>query len=255
MNQLEKHSAQPIDYESSLQADSIPVILLGILIGMLAGMLLLQYLIPGVITSMVGSYPKMYWYLARGAGFASITLLWGSMMLGVGISNKLAHLWPGAPTSFAIHEYLSLLGLTFAGFHALILLGDQYSKYQLVQLLMPFGAVQYRPTWVAFGQIGFYVWLVVALSFYVRKQIGPKTWRAIHYLSFLCFLGATIHGLMSGTDAGTSWAQYFYWITGGSFLFLLCYRILTSKKLQAKPKRTEKPAEKTAEGATKEAAD
>ena len=152
------------------------------------------------------------------------------MMLGVGITNKMARLWPGAPAAFAIHEYLSLLGLAFACFHALILLGDQYSKYQLAQLLVPFGSVQYRPVWVGLGQLGFYAWLILALTFYVRKQIGQKTWRVIHYGSFLCYLVALIHGLTSGTDAGLSWAKDFYWVTGGSFLFLLVYRILTSRK-------------------------
>ncbi len=170
-------------------------------------------------------------------------LLWGSMMLGVGISNKMTHLWPGAPTAFAIHEYLSLLGLTFAGFHVLILLGDQYSKYQLVQLLLPFGSVQYRPLWVGLGQIGFYLWLVVALTFYIRKQIGPKTWRAIHYGSFICYVIALIHGLESGTDTGVNLAQLFYWVTGGSFLFLLLYRIITSKRLGGRSNAAQKTTE------------
>ncbi len=239
-----------MDYESSLRLDSLPVILLAILIGLLAGMIALQYLLPGYLTSLEGSYPKAYWYLSRGAGFAAIGLLWTSMMIGVGISNKLAHLWPGAPPSFAIHEYVSLLGLFFAGFHALILLGDQYSHYQLVQLFMPFGSVQYRPTWVGLGQIGFYVWLIIALSFYVRKRIGPKTWRALHYMSYLTYLGALVHGLMSGTDAGTGWAVDFYWITGGSLLFLTFYRILTSKRLQGKPRAAEKPARSGAPGSS-----
>ena len=40
------------------------------------------------------------------------------MALGLGITNKMARLWPGAPAAFALHEYVSLLGLAFAVFHA-----------------------------------------------------------------------------------------------------------------------------------------
>ena len=110
------------------------------------------------------------------------------MMLGIGVTNKMARLWPGVPSAMAIHEYTGLLGWFFAGFHALILLGDQYSHYNLVQLLMPFGSVQYRPTWVGVGQLGFYAWFIIAVTFYIRKLIGKKTWRVIHYASFVCYL-------------------------------------------------------------------
>jgi predicted ferric reductase len=108
----------------------------------------------------------------------------------------------------------------------LILMGDHYINYQLTQILMPFGSVNYHPFWVGIGQIGFYVWAIVSLTFYIRKTIGPKTWRAIHYLSFLMFLMAILHGVMSGSDTSLPWAQAVYWSLGGSFLFLTILRIV-----------------------------
>ncbi len=106
----------------------------------------------------------------------------------------MARLWPGLPTAMAIHEYTGLLGLFFAGFHGLVLLGDKYSNYSLVQLLMPFGSVQYRPTWVALGQIGFYVWFLVMLTFYIRKSLGkgPGGWSITPVLSSTRRSGARI---------------------------------------------------------------
>jgi len=219
-----------MEYESNITIKSLLILMIAIIIGLVAAAYILPLWLPGFATSFSGSNPKAYWYLSRGTGFVALGLLWGSMMLGVGITNKMARPWPGLLPTFVIHEYISLLGLLFAGFHGLILLGDKYSNYRLDQLLIPFGSVQYRPTWVALGQLGFYAWLIIALTFYVRKLIGQKTWRAVHYFSFICYLGALIHGLMSGTDAGASWAMDFYWITGGSFLFLLIYRVLTSRK-------------------------
>jgi predicted ferric reductase len=167
------------------------------------------------------------------------------MALGLGISNKMARLWPGAPASFAIHEYVSLLGLAFAAFHALILLGDHYIGFSVVQLLMPFSTASYRPLWVGVGQLGFYVWGLVTLSFYVRKGIGQKTWRLIHYASFAMYLMGIFHGIFSGTDTSADWVQKYYWVSAGSLLFLLMYRILASladKLFPQKPKAAARPA-------------
>jgi predicted ferric reductase len=121
-----------------------------------------------------------------------------------------------------------LLGIAFAVFHALILLGDHYINYSLSQVLVPFASANYRPAWVGVGQVGLYVWIVVTFSFYVRKQIGHKTWRWIHFASYGAFLMALLHGVTSGTDSGLLWAQLMYWFAGGSLLFLLAYRVLVS---------------------------
>ena len=150
------------------------------------------------------------------------------MALGLAITNKMARLWPGAPAAFAIHEYVNLLGLAFAIFHTLVLLGDRYIGFTFVQLLMPFATEAYRPLWVGLGQLGFYLWVIVTLSFYVRKGIGQKTWRLVHYISFLMYVVGLAHGIFSGTDSGAGWVQKYYWLTAGSLMFLLVYRILAS---------------------------
>jgi predicted ferric reductase len=147
------------------------------------------------------------------------------MMLGLLITDKLARSWPGAAAAFAVHEYVSLLGVTFSLFHALMLLGDRYIGYQLINVLLPFASTEYRPFWTGLGQLGFYVWLLVAVSFYVRRRIGPNTWKLIHFASFFTFLVALMHGLASGTDTGAPWAQGVYWFAGGSILFLTAYRV------------------------------
>jgi predicted ferric reductase len=214
--------------ESSINLQTLLSLLLAMTLGLLLAVLVLPRWMPSMAFSLSGDQPRAFWYLARASSFAAMTLLWISMALGLGISNKMARLWPGAPASFAIHEYVSLLGLAFVLFHALILLGDHYIGFTLAQLLMPFSTASYRPVWVGLGQISFYLWLIVTLSFYVRKGIGQKTWRALHYASFLMYLLGLFHGIFSGTDSGADWVQKYYWFSAGSLLFLLLYRILAS---------------------------
>jgi predicted ferric reductase len=197
-------------------------------IGVLAALIVLPVWGPGLTATLLGSNPKAYWYLSRGMAFVALGLLWISMMRGLLITDKKARAWPGAPAAFAIHEYVSLLGLAFAVFHALILMGDRYINYRLVQILIPFGSVNYHPVWVGVGQIGFYVWAIISASFYVRHWISPKAWKLIHYASFFNFAVAIMHGLASGTDSKVGAAQAAYWVLGGSVLFMTIYRIVAS---------------------------
>jgi predicted ferric reductase len=210
---------------SSLGVASLLSLALGAGLGTIASMFLAPGWAPYLAGSLAGEQPHAYWYLSRGAAFVALFLLWISMMLGLLITDKIARSWPGAPMAFALHEYVSLLGLAFAVFHALILLGDRYINYQLAQILLPFGSINYHPVWVGVGQIAFYVWAIISATFYIRQSIGPKAWKIIHYASFFNFLVALIHGLASGTDSTTAWAQGIYWFLGGSVLFLTVYRI------------------------------
>jgi predicted ferric reductase len=238
----EKMPTAPLENEfgeSSVNIQFFLVVMLAIITGLLTAILLLPAWMPRMATSLLGESPKVYWYLSRATAFVSLTILWISMALGLGLSNKMARIWPGAPAAFAIHEYVSLLGLAFALLHALVLLGDHYIHFTVAQIFLPFSTTDYRPTWVGIGQIGFYVWLIVASSFYVRSSIGQKTWRVIHYLSFVIYLMGLIHGLFSGTDTGANWASWYYWISGGSLLFLFLYRVVNTiaDKLTPRSKR------------------
>jgi predicted ferric reductase len=219
------NSPEQVEFnQSSVNIQSFVMFLVAMTVGLLVAVLILPAWLPNLSFSLGGEAPKAYWYLSRATAFVSLSLLWISMALGIGITNKMARLWPGAAAAFAIHEYVSLLGLAFALFHALLLLGDHYINFTLSQVLMPFATVGYHPFWVGVGQIGFYVWALVAFSFYVRQGIGQKTWRLIHFLSFAMYLMGLIHGLFSGTDTGS--AQMYYWYSGGSLLFLLFTRII-----------------------------
>ncbi len=214
--------------QSALGVGSLLSLLFAIGLGALGALIVVPNWAPALTQTLMGTDPKAYWYLSRGSAFVALGLLWISMMLGLLITDKLARSWPGAPAAFSIHEYVSLLGLVFACFHALILLGDHFINYRLAQILVPFGSVNYHPIWVGIGQIGFYAWAFISATFYVRQKIGPKAWRFIHYGSFFNFAVAMMHGLAAGTDHATVWAQTIYWTMGVSTLFLTVYRIVAS---------------------------
>ena len=157
------------EFESSINIQTFLLFMMAIAVGLMVAVVLLPTWMPNLAFSLSGGEPKAYWYLSRATAFVSLSLLWISMALGLGITNKMARFWPGAPAAFAIHEYVSLLGLAFAMAHAIVILGDKYISFTLLQLLIPFSTVDYKPFWVGLGQIGFYTWALVALSFCVNS--------------------------------------------------------------------------------------
>lgn len=176
-----------------------------------------------LITALAGQHSA--WYLSRASAFVAYVLLWWSMILGLSITNRLARLWPGGPAATDLHQQASLLGLGFGLLHALVLLGDSYIGYTLPQILLPFGG-SYQTLWVGLGQIGLYLMALVTFSFYIRRWIGARAWRIIHYLSFVLFALALLHGLFSGTDSSIAWALWMYVSTGVSVLAMTIYRIV-----------------------------
>ena len=184
----------------------------------------------------LSSQTKAYWYMARAGGIVSYVLLWLSVVWGLVLSTKITDKLIPAPLAYGLHEFLSLGTILFAAVHALILLGDSYIKFDILHLVMPFSA-PYEPFWTGLGTVGFYLSAVLTGSFYLRKQIGQKVWRVLHYLTFGAYLLALIHGVMAGTDSRTGVMQLIYFSTGFSILFLIYYRLFTLKTERAKLRR------------------
>jgi predicted ferric reductase len=209
------------------------LILAAVVMGTLMAAIYIPAWQPALAVSIVGDSPKAYWFLSRGSALVAYGLLWSSMVFGLVITNRLARIWPGGPTAFDLHQFISILGLAFALFHGLILLGDHFVNFKPAQILVPFTTLTYKPLWVGLGQLAFYLWVLITVSFYVRKSIGGKTWRWIHYFSYLTFALALFHGIASGTDTATPWAGVMYWFSGFSLFFLLIYRLVL--ELNKKP--------------------
>jgi predicted ferric reductase len=221
---------------SAMEPSTLLLLLLSVVFGAGAAVIVLPVWMPSLNASLFGEHAKAFWYLARSSGFVAYGLLWLSMMLGLLITNKMARLWPGGPVAFDLHQHASLLALAATLFHALILMGDSYINYTMVQLLVPFASEGYRPLWVGLGQVAFYLLAIVSLSYYVRKMIGRKVWRLLHFLTFSLFVLALVHGVTSGTDSDTFWAQALYWGSGGSVLLLTIYRVLITVPSLAPPR-------------------
>ncbi|NSW51426.1 MAG: hypothetical protein HPY85_02840 [Anaerolineae bacterium] len=216
-----------------IKQTQFPVLLIWIMAGatgaMAAYYAILNW-VPTLNASLMSQEQHIFWYLSRATAIVAYLLLWLNMTLGVGITSKLASAIPGGLVSSDVHQYLSILGLCFSVVHALILMGDRFLNYTLIQIFLPFGSTNYLPVWVGMGQIGFYLWVIVFISHFLKKRIGKRTWRLVHYFSYIVFLSILIHGIMAGSDSETLWMNSLYWSTGSIFATALFYRIITQRQ-------------------------
>ena len=167
------------------------------------------------------------WLLERLAAFLAYLAMTGSVVYGLMLSTKLLDAIAHRPISFALHQDLAAIGLGLAGVHGALLGLDATVPLSLQQMVVP-GLAPYAPLAVALGQLAFYVTAVVVASFYARRLIGQRAWRALHVLTFLCFAGATAHGILAGSDSGAAWT---WWMYSGSVTlvaFLFAYRLVTA---------------------------
>ncbi len=165
---------------------------------------------------------QSWWYVTRAAGLTAYFLLWLSMVWGMAISTKFFHPTVDGSYSYDFHEFLSLLGLGFVLLHVLVLMLDKYLPFSLIQILVPF-IDTYRPLWVGLGIMGFYIFVLVTITFYIRRMIGTRAFRSIHILSLLGYVGATLHGLYAGTDSALPITRLLYIVTALIVIFLTAY--------------------------------
>ena len=155
----------------------------------------------GVLSFALDQDQKLSWHLVRSAGMVSYVLLLASTVWGLFISSQFVKDWSPGPVSLTLHSTISWLALLLGLGHALLLMFDGYFNYTLGDIFIPFTG-PYRPEVVGLGTLAFWLIVIVTLSFPLKKWMGNKNWKRLHYTSYLAFGLVSIHGLFAGTDGG-----------------------------------------------------
>ncbi len=165
-----------------------------------------------------------FWLLARASGLTAYALLTASVLAGLVLKSRpFRSLKPAAVTD--THRFLALLGLGTIGLHGLSLVFDHTVHLTPAALLVP-GASPYRPLPVGIGVLAAELMVVVYASFALRRRIGTRNWRRLHWATFAIFAGATVHGLAAGTDSAQPWAFALYLAAIGAVTGAVAWRAL-----------------------------
>jgi len=63
----------------------------------------------------------------------------------------------------------------------------------------------YRPLWMGLGTLAFDLLLAIAITSIVRRRLGYRAWRAVHWLAYASWPVAVLHGLGTGSDVKQWW--------------------------------------------------
>ncbi len=165
------------------------------------------------------------WNTARAGGFTAYLLVTISVLLGLALSMRWQVRWWPRLISYELHVWITNLSFVFLGVHIFASWIDPFTRFGLNELLLPF-ASHYRPLWMALGIVAMYLSLAVALSLFIRRQIGYTWWLRLHELSFVVWALATVHGLATGSDTRTLWGIELYIVSAVLVCGLLCVRLL-----------------------------
>jgi sulfoxide reductase heme-binding subunit YedZ len=138
------------------------------------------------------------WLVARAAGLVALALLTVSVTLGLALSTKLLGGRRGKLV-LGWHQTIMWTAVAMLGLHGGALAIDPVMRFGFVGVLVP-GAAPWRPIPVAAGIVTGWLMLALAASFHVRRRIGQRRWRLLHYASFGAFAIGLYHALNVGTD-------------------------------------------------------
>ena len=166
-----------------------------------------------------------FWILARATGLAAYALLTSSVLAGIVLKARPfgRALRPASVTD--LHRFLAFLGLGLVAMHGTALVLDSTVQISPAALLVP-GLAPYRPLWTALGAVAAELMLLVYVSFALRRRIGARAWRRLHWFTYAVFGLATAHGLAAGTDSGRPWALALYGAATGAVLGAVGWRAL-----------------------------
>lgn len=149
--------------------------------------------------------PSAYWYLTRATGAVALLLLTVSVVLGIlgSVRFSVAPRWPRFAID-ALHRDTSLLVIALVVVHVVTSVLDGFAPISLIDGLIPFRS-PYRPLWLGVGTLSFDLLIALVVTSLLRRRLGYRSWRAVHWLAYASWPVAVLHGLGTGTDVKSWW--------------------------------------------------
>jgi sulfoxide reductase heme-binding subunit YedZ len=179
---------------------------------------------------------RTMWYVTRATGIVSLLLLTASVVLGVTEAVRwMSDRWPRFVTA-GIHRNISLLATTFIGVHIATAIVDGYAPIGWFDAVLPFHAA-YRPIWLGLGTVAFDLLVAITITSLLRKRLGYRSWRVVHWAAYACWPVALVHALGTGTDTKTNWLLGLEFACMAAVVFAVWWRIVVAGTPLADPRQ------------------
>ncbi len=141
---------------------------------------------------------ELLWYLSRATGIVSIVLMTSVVVLGMVVSGRRRPAGDGSTVVMATHRWLSLGMVVFLFTHVATAIAETYVSIDLISALVPFSSA-YQPFFVGLGTLAVDILVAVLATSLLRHRLSPRAWKAVHWLSYLMWPFALVHGFVLGT--------------------------------------------------------
>ena len=174
------------------------------------------------------------WYLTRATGLISLILLSATVVLGIVASvGWTAARWPRF-LSQAVHRNLSLFCIALIAIHIVTTVADGYVPISYWTRSYR-SSRHIRPLWIGLGALAFDMLLAVGITSGLRRRIGVRAWRGVHYLAYACWPIAVVHGLGSGSDARLPIMMLIEVVCIAAVVSAVAWRLVAARRLHVLP--------------------
>ncbi|GAA2750130.1 ferric reductase-like transmembrane domain-containing protein [Amnibacterium kyonggiense] len=146
---------------------------------------------------------EAFWALGRASGVVLLVLMTLSMLLGLLTrSGRPLLRLPRFGVQLA-HRNIALLSVVFLVVHIGSLLLDPYAQLRLVDVIVPFAAAK-DPLAVGLGTAALDLLVAVVVTALLRRRIGVRAFRVVHWATYLLWPISLLHGITAGSDGRSS---------------------------------------------------
>jgi len=169
-----------------------------------------------------------FWVLSRVSGLTAFAGLSISLLSGVALRTAILD-WLGNNRAVrALHEFSTILWIPLGVLHVATLLLDRTAGIRLRDLVVPFQAAygDRGRLAIGLGTLTFELFVLVAVTGWLKRRIHTAAWRWIHRLSYLAFALLFLHAVLGGTDFSDPVVSALTWSVAAALAMLSLARLL-----------------------------
>jgi sulfoxide reductase heme-binding subunit YedZ len=168
---------------------------------------------------------QLLWFVSRGSGL--MLLLAFSVVVALGVATRMGSAPRGLPrfVPAELHRTISLFAVALLGLHVTTAILDPYVSIGWLAAVVPFVS-HYRAAVLGLGTLAVDLMGAVVVTSLLRRRLGYRAWRAIHWLAYLSWPVAIAHAVQAGPDGHLWWAAAVEWGSAGIVATAVLARVL-----------------------------
>ncbi len=174
------------------------------------------------------------WFVSRASGLALLVLF--SVVVVLGVCARLGSAPQGWPRFVLaeVHRTLALFLVAFLALHVVTAILDPFVSIGWAATVLPFLS-GYRTLAIGLGTLAVDLGAAVLITSLVRRHLGFRAWRTVHWLAYLAWPVAFVHSLTAGKDLGIWWVALIEWGSAALVATAVLARVLSTARHQAGP--------------------